>query len=43
MTRYILNMDLQGTKDMGLGEHIQAIKKYGLCPIHRRSFTKKFV
>ncbi len=23
-------------------EHVNAIKKYGLCPIHRMSFTKKF-
>ena len=25
----------------GTAEHIAAIKKFGLCPIHRRSFTKK--
>lgn len=30
-------------KGYGTQEHIQAIKKYGLCPIHRRSFTKNFV
>ena len=23
-------------------EHIEAIKKYGLCPIHRMSFTRNF-
>lgn len=30
-------------KGYGTKEHILAIKKYGLCPIHRRSFTKNFV
>ena len=30
-------------KGYGTAFHIQAIKEYGLCPIHRRSFTKKFV
>ena len=30
-------------KGYGTAKHIQAIKEYGLCPIHRRSFTKKFV
>lgn len=30
-------------KGYGTAAHIQAIKEYGLCPIHRRSFTKKFV
>ena len=30
-------------KGYGTQEHINAIKKYGLCPIHRRSFTKNFV
>ena len=29
-------------KGYGTAEHIAAIKKYGLCPIHRLSFTKKF-
>ena len=31
-------------KNMGYGTaaHIQGIKEYGLCPIHRRTFTKKF-
>lgn len=29
-------------KGYGTAEHINAIKKYGLCPIHRISFTKKF-
>ena len=30
-------------KGYGTAIHIQAIKDYGLCPIHRRSFTKNFV
>ena len=30
-------------KGYGTAEHIQAIKKYGLCPLHRISFTKNFV
>lgn len=32
-------------QNMGYGtaEHIEAIRKYGLCPIHRRSFCHKFV
>lgn len=30
-------------KGYGTREHINAIKKYGLCEIHRRSFTKKFI
>lgn len=30
-------------KGYGTAAHIQAIKEYGLCSIHRRSFTKKFI
>lgn len=30
-------------KGYGTSAHIGAIKEFGLCPIHRRSFTKKFV
>ena len=30
-------------KGYGTAKHISAIKEHGLCPIHRRSFTKKFV
>ncbi len=30
-------------KGYGTAEHINAIKKYGICPIHRVSFTKKFI
>ena len=29
-------------KGYGTAAHINAIKEYGLCPIHRRTFTKKF-
>ena len=30
-------------KGYGTAFHIQAIKEYGLCPIHRKSFTKKIL
>lgn len=30
-------------KGYGTREHIEAIKKHGLCPIHRISFTRNFV
>ena len=30
-------------KGYGTAAHISAIKEYGLCPIHRRSYTKNFV
>ena len=30
-------------KGYGTANHIAAIREYGLCPIHRRSFVKKFV
>ena len=30
-------------KGYGSAEHIAAIKKYGPCPIHRRSFIKNFI
>ena len=30
-------------KGYGTAQHIAAIKQYGLCHIHRRSFTKKFI
>ena len=29
-------------KGYGTAAHINAIKEYGLCPSHRRTFTKKF-
>ena len=30
-------------KGYGTAAHMAAIKEYGLCPLHRRRFTKKFV
>jgi ribonuclease HII len=30
-------------KGYGSAAHIEALKKYGPCPIHRRSFIKNFV
>lgn len=30
-------------KGYGTKEHIQAIQKYGICPIHRRTFVKHFL
>ena len=30
-------------KGYGTGAHIEAIKQYGPCPIHRRTFIKNFV
>ena len=32
-----------GNKGYGSAEHIQALKKYGPTPIHRRSFIKNFI
>ncbi len=32
----------ESNKGYGTAEHIQGIKEYGLCPIHRRTFTKNF-
>ncbi len=29
-------------KGYGTAKHMEAIREYGLCPIHRKSFTKKF-
>ena len=29
-------------KGYGTKEHIDAIKKYGICPIHRKTFVKKY-
>jgi len=30
-------------KGYGTSKHIQTIKEFGLCPIHRKTFTKHFV
>ena len=32
-----------GHKGYGTAKHIAAIREYGPCPLHRRSFIKKFV
>ena len=32
-----------GHKGYGTAKHIEAIKKYGLTPIHRKSFCKNFI
>ena len=32
-----------GHKGYGTAKHIQAIKEYGICPLHRRSFVKYFI
>lgn len=48
--RYMAEMDIKypeygfkRNKGYGTKEHIDAIKKYGATPIHRRSFIKNFV
>ena len=30
-------------KGYGTAKHIEALKEFGLCPIHRKSFTKNFI
>ncbi len=35
--------DLASNKGYGSAKHIEAIKQYGLTPIHRRSFVKNFI
>lgn len=35
--------DFANNKGYGSEKHIQAIKKYGLTPLHRKSFVKNFV
>ena len=32
-----------GHKGYGTARHIAAIKEYGLCPLHRRTFTTHFI
>ena len=32
-----------GHKGYGTAKHIEAIKQYGLCPIHRKTFTTHFI
>ncbi|WP_051585789.1 ribonuclease HII [Caldanaerobius polysaccharolyticus] len=33
----------KSNKGYGTKTHIEAIKKYGITPLHRKSFTKKFI
>lgn len=35
--------DFASNKGYGSAKHIEALKKYGPCPIHRRSFTHNFI
>lgn len=35
--------DFLNNKGYGSKKHIEAIEKFGLCPLHRKSFTKNFV
>ena len=32
-----------GHKGYGTAKHIELIKKFGACPLHRRSFIKNFI
>lgn len=48
--RYMISMaekypeyGFEGHKGYGSSSHIDAIKKYGPCPIHRKTFIKNFV
>lgn len=38
-----LMYDFEKNKGYGTAEHIKALKQYGPCPIHRRTFIKHFV
>lgn len=35
--------DFASNKGYGSAKHIEALKKYGPCPIHRRSFIHNFI
>jgi len=43
MSRMYPEYAFDKNKGYGTAEHIAALKKYGPCPIHRRSFIKNFV
>ena len=43
MDEWYLGYGFAQHKGYGTKEHIEAIKKYGICPIHRKSFTSKFI
>ena len=30
-------------KGYGTAKHVQAIKEYGICPLHRKTFVKNFI
>ena len=30
-------------KGYGTSKHIAAIKEFGICPLHRKTFVKKFI
>ena len=32
-----------GHKGYGTAKHIEAIKEFGICPLHRKTFTKNFI
>ena len=35
--------DLKNNKGYGTKKHIEAIKQYGICPLHRKTFVKNFI
>ncbi len=35
--------DFDGNKGYGTAAHIEALKKFGPCPIHRKTFIKNFI
>lgn len=41
--RMYLGYDFEGNKGYGSPQHIEAIKKLGLSPVHRRSFCRSFM
>lgn len=43
MDKIYPNYGFAGHKGYGTAKHIAAIKEFGLCDIHRRSFTKNFI
>ena len=43
MAKLYTGYDFESNKGYGTQKHIEAIKKNGLCPIHRKSFTKGII
>jgi ribonuclease HII len=37
------NYDFKSNKGYGTKNHTDAIKKHGICPIHRLSYVKNFI